>query len=304
MSSGGRGYFSDSDIEELRQTAVERLKRTRLDAEANSVLREELATINDRDVDKVNDRLDDIRDALADQIEDFDRLRFGGSVAKHTAVDGLSDVDSIVLLKDDATERSPEEVQAEITRTLRGRLPQGDIDAIEVGRLAVTVRYRDGEEIQLLPAVPRGREFAISSADGRSWSGDIDAQAFARTLTQVNQRQGNMVIPTIKLAKAMFENKLGDAAPTGYHVEALAVAAFEGYTGPRNHRAMLTHFVASASENARRPIQDVTGQSPHVDADLGGVDSAARQALARRLNGLRKTLESSQSARDWQALFE
>jgi hypothetical protein len=87
-----------------------------------------------------------------------------------------------------------------------------------------------------------------------------------------------MVIPTIKLAKAMFDNNLGDSAPAGYHVEALAVAAFENYTGPRDHSAMLTHLVSSASENVRRPIRDVTGQSPHVDADLGPANSSVRQA--------------------------
>lgn len=304
MSSGGRGYFSDKDMTQLRQTAVERLERSRVDAEVNSLLRQELATINDRDVDKVNERLDEIREALADQVEDFDRLRFGGSVAKHTAVDGLSDVDTLVLLKDDAAERSPEQARQQIAETLRAQLPHGQIDAIDVGPLAVTVRYRDGEEIQLLPAVPRGREFAISSTDGRSWSGDIDAQAFARTLSQVNQRQGDMVIPTIKLAKAVFDNKLGESAPSGYHVEALAVAAFENYTGPRNHRAMLTHLVESASENVRRPIHDVTSQSPHVDADLGAASSAARQTLARRLTGLEKVLETSQSLDEWRGLFE
>jgi hypothetical protein len=34
-----------------------------------------------------------------------------------------------------------------------------------------------------------GQQMAISSADGRSWSSEIDARRFARTLTQVNQRQ-------------------------------------------------------------------------------------------------------------------
>jgi hypothetical protein len=305
VASGGRGsYYSSHDLEVLRREAAERLERSHLDAKVNSLLQDKLAAINDRDVEKVNERLDAIREVLADTIEEFERLSFGGSVAKHTWVDGLSDVDSLVLLKDVPADSDPETVRNLIKEALERRVPRGDIDEIKVGTLAVTVRYRDGEEIQLLPAIRRGAGIAISDATGRSWSSDIDPQSFARSLTETNQQQGRMVVPTVKLAKAIFDNKLGRNAPSGYHVEVLAVEGFRDYTGPRNTKAMLTHLVQFASENVLRPTRDITGQSIQVDESLGPANSSARQALARRIGGLAKTLETSRSLTQWRALLE
>src|SRR4051812_45045637 len=102
--SGGTGgsYFTARDIEVLREEARKRLERSRIDADVNSLLQKELVNINDRDTDKISRRLEQIQDALQDRIEAFDRLLFGGSVAKHTYVDGLSDVDALVILGDES----------------------------------------------------------------------------------------------------------------------------------------------------------------------------------------------------------
>jgi hypothetical protein len=305
VSSGGRGsYYRDNDLDELRGLAIERLERSQNDAAINGVLAEKLGAINDRDSERVNERLDELRDALAGEVEEFERFRFGGSVAKHTYVDGLSDVDSLVVLRDTPADATPADVLREIKGAIDRLVPRGQIESVTTGALAVTVRYVDGEEIQLLPALRRGDRIAIAQSNGSGWSGDIDPSRFARQLTETNQRQGRMVVPTIKLAKSLLASELGAATLSGYHVEALAVAAFGDYNGPRNYRATLTHLVRSAATDVLRPTRDITGQSVSVDESLGAARSPARMALSRRLEAVAKKLAASQSATEWRRLLE
>jgi hypothetical protein len=307
VSSGGsRGSaYNRSDIDAIRREAAERLEQRRLDAEVNSLLQQELARVNDRDVEKVNARLDEIRGVLGEDVGEIDRLTFGGSVAKHTYVDGLSDVDALLHVRGDSARLSPEELRRRIKEALDARLPQGQIASIEAGRMAITVRYRDGDEIQLVPAIQRGREaIAVADSSGRSWSDGIDPRAFTRQLSQTNQRQGGMVVPTIKLAKAILENRLGDDAPSGYHVEALAVGAFRSYDGPRTHKAMLSHLLASVASGVLRPSADATGQSVNVDESLGAAGSQARRALSRQIANVARVASSATSIRQWRELVE
>ena len=143
----------------------------------------------------------------------------------------------------------------------------------------------------------------FSSWDGQSWSATLP-RSFTQELTAVNQSQGNAVVPAIKLAKSIFANTLGDAAPSGYHVEALALAAFRDYSGPRTPKAMLTHLIDRASQDMLSPIPDATGQSQYVDGDLGAENSPVRQALSRDLAALAQTMANSQSVDDWRVLLE
>ena len=267
-------------------------------------LQHELTSINDRDTERVNRYLEAIERALADRIDDVDRLLFGGSVAKHTYVDGLSDIDALVLLGDESlSDDAPAEVRSEFAQALRQTLPQGAVRSVREGAVAVTVEYRDGTEIQLLPAIRTGDDIAVSSWDGQSWSA-IRPRRFAQDLTAINQSQGGAVVPAIKLAKSIFASRLGDAAPSGYHVEALALVAFRDYAGLRTPKAMLTHLVDRASHDVLRPIRDITGQSQHVDESLGAENSAARRALSRNLVRLARTMANSQSVDDWEALLD
>lgn len=302
---GGGSYLSARDLEALREEARRRLDQSRIDAEVNSFLQQELAGFNDRDVDAINRRLEQIEISLEGAIESIDRLLFGGSVAKHTHVDGLSDVDSLVLLRDDAlAEKDPAEVRNDFRTALVRNLPRGEIQDISVGAMAVTVKYRDGTEIQLLPAVQSKRgNIQISSEDGRSWS-QIQPKAFAQELSRINRRQGGSVVPAIKLAKAILANRLGARSPSGYHLEALAVAAFRDYSGQRTPKAMVTELFARASTSILRPIQDVTGQSRYVDQALGSANSAARRELSRTFEQIGKMMSGSQSVAEWRALLE
>jgi hypothetical protein len=305
-SGGGGSYrLNPSDLAQLRQDAQERLERTRLDADVNGLLQRLLVEINDRDSERVRERLDNIEEVLRSEVAELDRLLFGGSVAKHTWVDGLSDVDSLVILDGAVVgERTPEEMRRMFEDILRRRLDMSEVATLDTGRLAVTVTYRDGMEIQLLPAVERGEALAVSSPSGVDWA-SIDPKRFSERLNQLNRDQAGAVVPAIKVAKAVLAAQLPEASrPTGYHVEALAIAAFEGYDGPRTPKAMTQRFFERAAEDMLRPISDVTGQSRYVDADLGGAGSPERRRLARNLSRVSRSLQSASSAADWQALLE
>lgn len=307
MSSGGRSgsSYSNKDIEAIRKVAAQRLEQRQVDAEVNSLLQQELATISDRDVEKVNTRLDRIRDSLGLDVGEIDRLTFGGSVAKHTYVDGLSDTDALLHIRGDSADLSPEEVRNRIKDALDARLPRGEIDSIDAGKMAVTVRYRDGQEIQLVPVVDRARDqISVSDPSGTNWSDPVDARAFTGSLSAANERQGGMVVPIIKLAKAIFDNRLGNDAPAGYHVEALAVDAFSRYEGPRTHKAMLSYFLREARDGVLRPVRDVTGQSVNIDAALGPENSDARRTLSRKIESISRVAESTQSLQQWRELLD
>ena len=95
-----------------------------------------------------NERLEAIEQALGSRIGEVERLLFGGSVAKHTFVNGLSDIDALVEIADESDiERSPAEIRNNLAVALRQDLPQGDVEDIQQGSMAVTIklsrRHRD-----------------------------------------------------------------------------------------------------------------------------------------------------------------
>ena len=299
MGGSGRSYISQEDINKRISEARQRLAEQQDDAAVNSLLREALIDINDRDVELVSERLDQIEEAFEDEVA-FDRILFGGSVAKHTYVDGMSDIDSLVILRDDSL--SPNEAKSELHDALLSQIGSNGVEGVTVGDLAVTVKYSDGSMIQLLPAVQVGGGLSISSPTGRDWSG-IEPQRFSSRLTNVNQQQNGTVVPTIKLAKSILKTELGDKSLTGYHVEALAVRAFQGYNGRQSPKQMLLHFFSQASHDVVTSIQDVTGQSFSVDTYLGRSNSPARSSLSDDLARLSEDL-SGRSLSQWRAMFQ
>ncbi len=300
---GGNYSLSPGEIARLRDDARARLDRSRLDSDVNSLLQHSLIDLNDRDNEGAASRLDQIEKSLSGTTIDVDRVVFGGSVAKHTFVDGLSDIDALVVLEPGAAGNTPAEMRDGFKQLLMQRLNMGDVDEIRSGNLAVTVFYRDGMEIQLLPAVDRGEGLAIASATGKDWT-TINPKDFADRLTRLNQAKGNAVIPAIKLAKAIIAEAMPEQTrPTGYHIEALALATFRDYEGSRTPRAMVQHFFDEASSAVVKPIADVTGQSAQVDEYLGEAESAERFAMARRFRQISRKMEQAESINDWRQLL-
>jgi hypothetical protein len=285
----------------MRRQIQEELRQQELNAELNEFLAEELTAYNDRDTQLVRERLDEIVDSLGDSAEEVDRLLFGGSVAKHTYVDGLSDVDALVVLNQ--PDASPRELVERFAQSLLSRLVGSDVLDISTGKLAVTVTYRDGSQVQLLPAVERGGRTSIASEDGSSWR-HIRPHKFAEKLTEVNQSNGNAVVPTIKLAKAVIAGLPENNRLSGYHVEAIAVDAFKEYTGRRDRVSMLQHLIGHAADAVLRPTGDITGQSVHIDGNLGAANSSARQSTSASLRQLENRIRNAASLDDYRRLLD
>ena len=152
---------------------------------------------------------------------------FGGSVRKGTYVSGLSDVDVLLIVNQSSlVNQPPARVIEFVQDTVQQRMPK---NPVRVGQLAVTVSYADGNEIQILPAIRRsGGGVRIAESGSNRWTKVVRPEDFARKLAEVNQARNGMVVPVIKLAKAMANRFIARESRkiTGYHVESLSIDAF------------------------------------------------------------------------------
>ena len=262
------------------------------DNAVNGALAELLVQYNDRNVELTRERLDAILDTLQAALDASLILRFGGSIAKHTFIDGLSDVDALVILRDrELSAMAAREVLDQFASTLSAHLSY--TVNVHEGQLAVTVSYPDGMDIQLLPAVQTEDGVRIPASRGGGWSSVIHPDIFGRTLTDSNERCHNRLIPVIKLAKAALAGFDESIRPIGYHVEALAVEAFRNYNGPYNYKQMLHHFFARSSDLVLQPIRDRTRQSIRVDDHLGEADSQQRQRLSGAMDRIARRMTNA-----------
>jgi hypothetical protein len=296
-AGGGRGSGFSIDrarsVQELITESQRQASQAATGTEVADFLNQCLKAFNDRDVASMRKRLDELKESLRDVLEEGVDLLLSGSVAKHTYVDGLSDVDALIVIKYAGDVSAPrgllEEVTADLRRQLAGRAE------VSHGRLAVSIRYTDGMEIQLIPAVRTSEGLRVPSWESDKWS-DIDPERFTRALTKRNAECGQRLVPTIKLAKAINSTLPESEQLTGYHIESLAIAAFRGYRGPTVLPEMLSHFLKSIPALLQSPIIDRTGQSVHVDEYLGPARSEARRDRAHLFEGLSKRLETALAA--------
>lgn len=300
MGGGGGSYFPSNPgrlhrlIEEARGTEAQQ----RLDSQVSDLLQNALATFNARDAEKVREYLDKLEETIEGKIE-FDRFLFGGSVAKHTYVDGLSDIDALVVLAEKKPD-SPRELLKTFHETLSDRLTSDDVSSVGKGRMAVTIVYRDGTEIQLLPAVRIGQKIAVPNVDSNGWI-ETNPKAFQRELSRANARLDNTLVPTIKLVKAINAALPEPQRLTGYHIEALALEIAPSHRGQRTVKDLLLHVLSGAKTRVLRPIEDITGQSRVIDSDLGSANSLKRKIAADAIGGVERRLKAARSVEEWKA---
>ena len=169
--------------------------------QVDAYLREKLRDYNDRDAEAINRHIRGLRDALEQSGNDVLPTRFGGSVSRHTYVDGLSDVDVLLIVNDSSLSgRDPRVVIQRMAELIQHRMPRTQVST---GHLAVTVTYADGHEIQVLPAIRTKAGIRIANPGRNEWSGVLHPERFSQKLTDVNQANGGRVIPAIKLTKAL-----------------------------------------------------------------------------------------------------
>jgi Second Messenger Oligonucleotide or Dinucleotide Synthetase domain len=259
-----------------------------------------LASANDRRTELIKDRLDTILTTIRAETEGTVTVGYAGSVAKHTDVSGLSDIDVLLNVKgSELNERGPASVRERVASLIRSA--DTGAASVKVGRLAVTVTFPDGMEIQLLPALKTRSGLKIPSAAGTRWS-DINPDGFLRALSKANSSLSGKLMPTIKLIKAVNDNLPGELQLSGYHIESAALEAFKGYKGPRTPAAMLEHFFSKAPEIVKTPIKDRTGQSFHVDDDLGPANSDKRQLLSSTLDRIARRISFATVSKDLRKL--
>ncbi|MGA2569589.1 MAG: CBASS oligonucleotide cyclase [Terracidiphilus sp.] len=286
------------------QKAEGKASEAAFDGELADTLDGLLARVNGRDTELVRTRLEALKGSLRESLDGtFDQL-FGGSVAKHTYVDGLSDIDSLFVINDSELEdRSPQRILEKVEGILQENL--GSEAQVSRGTMAVTVEYQDGMVIQLLPAIKTsGRQIQVPSRDN-DWS-KIDPVAFQAALTKRNQQCSGKLVPTIKLAKAIAAQLPASQTLTGYHMESLAIAAFRGYDGEFTTRAMLPVLFERGKDLVLSPIEDKSGQSIHVDEYLGPANSEERQVVSHLLGRIARRMKNataSGSIAQWEALF-
>jgi hypothetical protein len=303
--SGGGGFFSLSpkDLSQHVRDAETQQQDVAYETSVADFLATELAQYNDRNAPLIAATLEKIENDISAEIEANVALLFGGSVAKHTYVDGLSDIDALVAIRaEDASGWTPAQLKEVFAQRLIARFGR---DNVWVGNLAVTVKS-GGLEIQLLPAIRSGDKLKISDSSGSAWS-RIDPRAFAERLTKANGDCGGRLVPTIKLAKAIISTFPEQRRLTGYHTEALALAIFEKYDGSKNTKAMLSHFFEQISAHIRTPIRDVTGQSGFVDEHLGANNSLERRIIADSMDRIARKMKNADGAKSlaqWKNLFE
>jgi hypothetical protein len=305
MGSSSGGFFTHFDEDDFRKKITEAEKEFRdpeYELEADSLLANYLAKFNDRDTEAINQILEQVRETISEEFEGISELIFGGSVAKKTYVDGLSDVDALLLLsKSDVVEATPAHIKALCERKLKDIFGEDNVSA---GSLAITITKGD-TLLQILPALREGDHFKISDPNGREWS-KIKPRTFAAQLTEANQKQGGKLVPTIKLAKAILGELPEERRLSGYHVEALAIKILSDYEGPANPRAMLRCFFEKAGTHVLQPIHDITGQSYHLDDYLGEARSLPRRVMADTLDRIGRRIKTADGAKDlglWKQLL-
>jgi hypothetical protein len=291
--SGGGGYFRNESPESVKVSLRREEQATAnqtFEAEVSAQIGDLLSEYNDRDEDAVRRLLDKVKQSLAAKLEDISITPvFGGSVRKHTYVNGISDVDALLVLKGDGLfDVPPSDVLDDFEAELRRRFKDANLLR---DRMSVTLED-DDLNLQLLPAVRKGKNLLIPSASGEEWS-KIKPEAFFRKLTEINDQCGRKVVPTIKIVKGINDTFSEGQKLSGYHIESLAIEAFRDYTGPQNTKAMIEHFFDFAKDGVLSPIRDSTGQSVHVDGYAGSKKSDCRKLMAQNLDRVARRIKNA-----------
>lgn len=309
MGGGGNFFGGDYTPKKNRDIIRESFEKTsdiRFETTVNEMINEHLAGRN-RDSATTKEHLEEIKNIIQEDDIGTIEIRFGGSVSKHTYVDGLSDVDVLLIInKSELSDASPHDVQEYIKKKLNDNL--SNIEEIRVGNIAVTVKFSDGEEIQLVPTIKRGEGYKIPDQDKDSWSNVTRPDKFAEKLTEVNQKCNGKVVPVIKLVKDINAQFPDDQQLKGYHIESIAIEIFKSYpdSNSKTPKAMLRYFFEKAKDIVKRTIKDRTNQSIHVDDYLGREDSTERTRISYTLDRTARKIKNADeigSVSEWKSIL-
>ena len=192
--AGGGGSSPD----DLLKRATQEAEKGNYDAQVSAYIQDLLGDYNNRDQEKIQQHLETITDSLTSEGIVNCSLSFGGSIKRHTYIDGFSDIDALAEINDSTlNDKTPSQFLEYFAQRLRDRLPNTNV---RVGKLAVTVTF-DGHEIQILPAITTSTGVRIAADKGNQWSNVVHPEKFAEKLTEVNRANNNRVVPVNKTFK-------------------------------------------------------------------------------------------------------
>lgn len=281
------------DIFKKIQEADYQSQKVGYDAWTFDFLTKCLGDFNNRDTELIKQQIKTISSALGRDIDGVITTQFGGSISKKTHINGLSDVDTLVILNDTSlADKSPAEVLDYFHKRLKQRFPNS---AVEKGDMTVTIDL-NGNSIQLLPALKYKTGIKIS--DEGEWSSIVSPSVFARKLTVVNQEQNGKLIPGIKIIKGIAANLPENAKLKGYHIESLAVEIFsKNKQSPVNNiKDVIIQFFKESPNLVKNPIKDTTGQTFYVDEYLGRKQSINRLIAADALERISRKIDIAESS--------
>lgn len=292
MGSSSKFDYSDYRNPEIKNNLKKienEAEFNQYETEVNEHLNIALSEHNNRDADAISFHIKAITRALQREIDGSISTRFGGSISKHTYVEGFSDVDTLIILNNtELANESPDEVLNYFYDWLKNKFNKHKITK---GDTAITIEFKDAQ-IQLLPALKY--KSGIKIPDGSDWSNIVNPNKFAENLTSLNQSLQGRLIPTIKLVKGINATLPEDVQLKSYHIESLAVQIFERKKDAGiilTNKEMIMNFFKEASQNLRSPIKDTSLQSKYVDEYLGGKDSVKRARIADFLDRTYRKLE-------------
>lgn len=304
MGGSGGSFFlggqPENLIGELRRLE-DAARNAEYETEINTLLGEVLAEANDRDASLIREYLDQIKSTLDDEIDGVVDLMFGGSVSKHTYVEGLSDVDALVVLNDSELSRRPPD---EVVDFFLSKLKDRTRLSVEKDGFAIGILF-GSLKVELIPVIQRGDDYLLPDQTSKTWS-MVRPRAFTSALTEANQACNGKVVPVVKLAKLLMSALPESRRLSGYHTEAIAVEVFKEYKGRKVLRDMVQHFFMEAPEKIRTPMRDKTGQSRHIDDHLGSSESAERLIVADAVDRIGRRLrnaDGAQSIDQWKLLL-
>lgn len=298
--SGGWNIPKKSLSDLLKDKAAQQQKEN--ERAINDYLQSLLSELNNRDTDQVQSHLNTLKKAIEKDDDGTVDLLFGGSVSKHTYAQGLSDIDMLVRINNSELAKSnPQDVLDYFVKQIKSRLPKTEV---KKGDLAVTVRFQNGYEVQLLPSIKTATGYKVAKPGKNEWSNVIKPKKFAEQLSRVNRSNGGKVIPMIKLFKSINEQFPKKSQLSGYHIESLAIEAFKSNQSfPKTIKEALQKFCQHSRSAVLSPIKDKTGQSLHVDDYLGGRESYNRKRISNQFGILQKKINNASSIEDWKEIL-
>src|SRR5258708_28568575 len=160
--SGGGGYFGSDSPETISKALRQEEQATEsqsFEVEVSKEIGDLLFEYNDRDTEAVRRTLDRVASALSEDLEETSITPiFGGSVRKHTFVNGISDVDALLVLKDSSLSKlSPSEVLDYFENKVKQKFASA---SIERDRMSVKMTFAN-VTLQILPAIRKEKTLHI-----------------------------------------------------------------------------------------------------------------------------------------------